>query len=74
MEDRILEICQEIRPDVDFENEDALVDDEILESFDIITLVTRLTEEFDIEIDADDIEPEKLNTFEGICGMVKEKL
>ena len=74
MEDKILEICQEIRPDVDFENEEALVDDEILESFDIITLVTRLTEEFDIDIDADDIEPEKLNTFEGICAMVKEKV
>lgn len=74
MEERILEICQDVCPNVDFENETALIDDEILESFDIITIVTNLMDEFDIFIDADDIEPEYLNSLDGIIEMVKSKL
>ncbi|MCQ2535846.1 MAG: acyl carrier protein [Lachnospiraceae bacterium] len=74
MEEKILQICLDVCPNVDFENETALIDDEILESFDIITIVTNLMDEFDIFIDADDIEPEYLNTFEGICEMVRSKL
>ena len=41
MEERILEVVKSIRPDVDFENETALIDDEILDSFDVIQIVTR---------------------------------
>lgn len=74
MEERILEICLDVCPNVDFENETALIDDEILESFDIITIVTNLMDEFDIFIDADDIEPENLNSLEGIIEMVKSKI
>ena len=36
MEERILEVVKSIRPDVDFERETALIDDEVLDSFDVI--------------------------------------
>ena len=58
MEERILEVVKSVRPDVDFEKETALIDDEVLDSFDVIQIVTELMEEFGIFIDADDIEPE----------------
>ena len=74
MEERILEVVKSIRPDVDFENESALIDDEILDSFDVIQIVTELMEEFNIFIDADDIEPENLNSLENIREMVERKL
>ena len=74
MEKKIMEILLDVRPDVDFENEKALVDDEIIESFDIISIVTTLMEEFDIFIDADDIEPENFNSFNEICEFVKAKI
>lgn len=74
MEEKILKICLDVCPNVDFENETALIDDEILESFDIISIVTNLMDEFDIFIDADDIEPENLNSLEGIVEMVRSKL
>ena len=67
MEEKILDILREIRPDVDFENETALIDDGILESFDVIQIVTALMDKFEIYIDADDIEPENLNNFQAIC-------
>ena len=74
MEERILEVVKAIRPDVDFEKETALLDDEILDSFDVIQIVTELMEEFGIFIDADDIEPENLNSLEGIREMVERKM
>ena len=74
MEERILEVVKSIRPAVDFENETALIDDEILDSFDVIQIVTELMEEFNIFIDADDIEPENLNSLENIREMVERKL
>ena len=74
MEERILEVVKSIRPDVDFERETALIDDEVLDSFDVIQIVTELMEEFNIFIDADDIEPENLNSLENIREMVERKL
>ena len=74
MEERILEVVKSIRPDVDFERETALIDDEVLDSFDVIQIVTELMEEFNIFIDADDIEPENLNSLENIRDMVDRKL
>ena len=74
MKERILKLLEGIQPDIDFENETALIDDSLLESFDVIQIVTNLMDEFDISIDADDIEPENLNSLDAICAMVERKL
>lgn len=74
MKERILKLLEGIQPDIDFENETALIDDSLLESFDVIQIVTGLMDEFDISIDADDIEPENLNSLDAICAMVERKL
>ena len=42
MKEQILELLESIRPDVDFQKEQHLIDDEILESFDVIQIVTTL--------------------------------
>ena len=74
MEDRILEILTDICPDVDFQTETELIDEGILDSFSVIQIVTSLMEEFDIYIDADDIEPENLNSLEAIIDLVSQKI
>lgn len=74
MEEKIMDILTEICPEVDFETETEMVDDGILDSFAVILIVTNLMEEFDIYIDADDIEPENLNSFKAICDMVQKKI
>ncbi|MBR3326321.1 MAG: acyl carrier protein [Atopobiaceae bacterium] len=61
MED-ILAILNEVRPDIDFPSAERLIDDNILDSFDIITIVGEFNEEFDIDIDVEDLEPENFNT------------
>lgn len=73
MREQILSILREINPDIDYENETALIDGELLDSFSVIRLITDLMEAFDIELDADDLEPENLNSLEAICRLVEEK-
>ena len=71
MEEQVLAILQGVRDDVDFENEEALIDDGILDSFDIIAIVSDLNDEFDVEISADELEPENFNTLEAITALVE---
>lgn len=74
MREEILEILTEICPDVDFETEEELIDAGVLDSFSVIQIVTELMEHFDIFIDADDIEPENLNSLDNICEMIEKKI
>lgn len=74
MREKVLEILKGVRPDLDFEKITDLVDGNYIESFDIISISASLMEAFDIEIDADDIEPENLNSLDGICRLVQSKL
>ena len=53
----LLEILRELHPETDFETETALVDHGVLVSFDIVMLITRIEEEFDVVIPAKDITP-----------------
>ena len=62
MKERILKLLEGIQPDIDFENETALIDDSLLESFDVIQIVTSLMDEFDI------------SSLDAICAMVERKL
>lgn len=72
--DKILEILQQIRGDVDFEKETALIDDSILDSFDIVSVVAELQDEFDIEISIDDMIPENFNSVSAINDLVERIL
>jgi len=74
MREEVLEILSSICPDVDFEETENLIDDSVIDSFAVIQIVTELMEHFDIFIDADDIEPENLNSLDAICDMVFKKL
>ena len=64
--DELLEILSDVRSDVDFENEESLIDDEILDSFDIISIVSEINDHFEIEINVNDLLPENFNSVEAI--------
>jgi acyl carrier protein len=66
----ILEILQEMHSDVDYETEDKLVTNKILDSFDLVSLVTELSEEFDIQITAKDFVEENFNSLATLVAMV----
>ena len=68
--DKLLKILKEVRSDVDFENETKLIDDEILDSFDIISIVSEINDEFDVDINVEDLLPENFNTVEAIYELI----
>ncbi len=72
--DEILEMLENLRPDVDFEHEQHLVTDRILKSFDIISIVRELNEMYDVEISAVDLVPVNFNSAEGMYRLVQRKL
>lgn len=71
MKEQVLKILKGVRQDVDFEKEKALIDDSILDSFDIISIVSDLNDAFSIDITADELEPENFNTLDAIVELVK---
>ena len=68
----LMEILEELRPDVDFENETLLIGNGILDSFDIVSLVTALNDTFDIEIKPNDLVPENFNSAAAILALVEK--
>lgn len=68
--EELMQILEELRPDVDFESEKQLIADGILESFDIVALVGELNEEFDIEIKPNDLVPENFNSAEAMYALI----
>ena len=69
--DQLISILSEIKPDVDFATETGLIDNALLDSFDIVQIVGRLNEEFDIESTPKDIVPENFNSAEALWNMVE---
>ena len=69
MEEKVLSILKEIRPEFDFEESDNFVEDGYLDSFDIVTLVSELETAFDVVIDGLDVLPENFETVQDICNM-----
>ena len=62
----LLEILNDIDDTVNWEDETALIDDRILDSFGVISLISELEDQFEIEIDASEIVPENFNSAEMI--------
>ena len=68
--EELLEILEELHPDIDFESEESLVDDKLLDSFDVVTLVTEIGSAFDVELTAADMVPENFNSLGAMVDMI----
>ena len=69
--EKLLEILADIRPDVDFENEEGLIDNGILGSLDIMSIVSEITDEFDIVVSPADIIPTNFNSAKALWAMIE---
>lgn len=68
----IIDILIDVKDGIDYENEKNLIDDELLDSFDVVAIVGELDEAFDIEITMDDMIPENFNSVDAICALVQK--
>ena len=72
MKEEIKNILFEIRPEFDFEDSDNYIEDGMLDSFDIVTLVSMIEEKYDVNIDGLDIVPENFVSIEAIVELINK--
>lgn len=70
--EKLMNILTELKPDVDFETEKGLIDNAILDSFDIVQLIGQMQDTFDIEISPAEILPENFNSAEALWSMIQK--
>ncbi len=71
MREKVIKILEDVRADIDFNNLDKkLMDDEMLDSFDIISIVGEFNEAFGVDISVDDLLPENFNTPEAMVKLI----
>lgn len=71
MKQEILTLLQEVLPQIDFTSSDTLVDEGILDSLSLVTMIGELSVEYDIVIPYDEIVPENFNSLDAIAKLVE---
>ena len=69
--DELLKILNELHPDVDFASQEHLIDDVILDSLDIVSLISEINDVFDVTITAKDIIPANFNSAQALYALIQ---
>jgi len=69
--EKLIEIMQELHPEVDFASCEGLVDNGVLDSLDIVTLITDINDAFDVSIPAEEILPENFNSAKALWELIE---
>lgn len=72
MKEQLMEILKDLRPDVNFEAEQELIDGGVLDSFDIVSLVGEMNDAFDIEINVEELLPENFNSVDAMIQLIQK--
>ena len=70
--DELLAILKDLHPEVDYDTCDTLIDDKILDSFDIVTLVAEIDSEYDVAIPAEELVPENFNSAANLYALIQK--
>ena len=74
MKTKVEKILNQIRPEFDFSTSTNFIENGMLDSFDVVSLVTMLDEEFNISIEGVEIIPMNFNSVESICTLLSKYL
>ena len=69
--EEILKILKDFRPDIDFQSKKNLIDEGILDSLDIVNIISEFDSEFDIEIPVEEITPENFNSVQAMKELIE---
>lgn len=72
--DELLEILEDLHDDVDYKTCTTLIDDKILDSFDIVTIIAEIDDQFDVTIPPEEIIPENFNSAASLYALVEKLL
>lgn len=68
--EKLLEILENIKPGVDYENVKTLIDDHYLDSLSILSLIAEIEDEFDVVVPTIEIIPENFNSVEAMMNLI----
>ena len=71
--EKLLKILTTTCPGIDFETETALVDNELIDSLDIVTIVTEIMGIFNVELSVEDITPENFNSAQAMMALIEQR-
>ncbi len=71
MNKKIIDILSEICPGIDFENETDFIDNGLIDSLDIVAIVSEFMDVFDVELGVEDLTPENFNSVDAIEKLIK---
>ena len=67
-----MEILENLHPEIDFNTCDTLIDDNLIDSFDIVTIISEINEEYDVVIPAEEIVPENFNSAKALYALIQK--
>ena len=70
--EKLLELLKGIRPDIDFENETALIDDGLLDSFDVVSIISEIDDVFGVQIRINELDPDNFNSAVAIWNLIQK--
>lgn len=70
--EELLEILENLHPEVDFSTHQHLIDEKVLDSFDIISIISEISEEFDVVIPAEEIVPANFNSAQALFALIEK--
>ncbi len=68
----LMEILENLHPEIDFNTCDTLIDDNLIDSFDIVTIISEINEEYDVVIPAEEIVPENFNSAKALYALIQK--
>lgn len=68
----LIEILSSLHDDVDFAAEEGLVENGILNSLDIVSLITEISDRFDVQIPAEEIVPENFDSAKALWALIEK--
>lgn len=68
--EELLDILQELHPEIDYDDCDTLIDEKYFDSFDIISIVTEINNTFDVTVPAEELTPENFNSAEALWDLI----
>ena len=69
--EQLLDLLRDMHPEVDFETAEGLIDNKVLTSFDVVSIVAELSETYDVELGAVDIVPENFNSARALFALIQ---
>ena len=68
----LMEILENLHPEIDFNTCETLIDDGLIDSFDIVTIIAEINEEYDVVIPAEEIVPDNFNSAKALYALIQK--